>query len=281
MKLFKTNNYVYFLLGIILSLTNSYGQVLTKTKQLEFSVKDDVAIELNSKYTNIEFELTDNNTVSIDAVMDVEGLSQSEVEAYFKKWDFKVQEQNNKLVISSFLVNDSDVNRDKHGYYKGYFLDSVQLNAITSDIEVSKNTSSSPKQSQEIKTTDESINKHTRKFDYQAYIEEGDSYLLKWQKETNEPVGKRWFNKTKEERILMQQSIKENQSKKVEKESNVAKENINSREELVAKLKKSELSSTNVRSLPKRASINKTLKIKIPRHAHLNINVRHGKVILA
>jgi len=281
MKLFKTNNYIYFLLGIILSLTNSYGQVLTKTKQLEFSVKDDVAIELNSKYTNIEFELTDNNTVSIDAVMDVEGLSQSEVEAYFKKWDFKVQEQNNKLVISSFLVNNSDVNRDKHGYYKGYFLDSVQLNAITSDIEVSKNTSSSPKQSQEIKTTDESINKHTRKFDYQAYIEEGDSYLLKWQKETNEPVGKRWFNKTKEERILMQQSIKENQSKKVEKESNVAKENKNSREELVAKLKKSELSSTNVRSLPKRTIINKTLKIKIPRHAHLNINVRHGKVIIS
>ena len=75
MKLFKTNNYGYFLLGIVLTLTNSYGQVLTKTQQLEFPVKGDVAIELNSKYTNIEFELTDNNTVTIEAVMDIEGLS--------------------------------------------------------------------------------------------------------------------------------------------------------------------------------------------------------------
>ena len=95
MKLFKTNNYVYFLLGTVLTLTSSYGQVLTKTQQLEFQVKSDVAIELNSKYTNIEFELTENNTVNIEAVMDIEGLSQAEVEAYFKKWDFKVQEQNN------------------------------------------------------------------------------------------------------------------------------------------------------------------------------------------
>ncbi len=43
----------------------------------------------------------------------------------------------------------------------------------------------------------------------------------------------------------------------------------------------SERSKANIRSLPKRAIINKTLKIKIPRHAHLNINVRHGKVIFS
>ncbi len=277
MKLFKTNNYVYFLLGIVLTLTNSYGQVLTKTQQLEFPVKDDVAIELNSKYTNVEFELTDNNTVTIDAIMDIEGLSQIEAEAYFKKWEFRADEQNNKLVINSLSVNNASKSLDAHGYYEGYFIDSDQLDEITSGQKVL----SSPNQKNKIEYTDKSLKETTGNFDYEAYIEEGDSYLLKWQKENNEPVGKRWFNKTKEERILMQKPVKGDKPKKDKIATKEAKENINSKGELKAKLKKKELSKANVRSLPKRAIINKTLKIKIPRHAHLNINVRHGKVIFS
>ena len=272
MKLFKKNNYVYFLLGIALTVTSSYGQVLTKTRQLEFLVKDNVVIELNSKYTNIEFELTDKNTVVIEAVMDIEGLSQTEADAYFKKWKFNARQQKNKLVISSFLVNSASANFDKHGYYKGYF---INADAKTSEKKGNLNKVDT------FKYTDKSLNENTKKFDYDLYIEEGDRYLLKWQKKNKEKIGKRWFNKTKEERILLQKSLKDKQSKKVEKGKMESKVIINYKDKLKVKVKKGKLSKANVRSLPKRAIVNKTLKIKIPKHARLQINVRHGKVIIS
>lgn len=275
MKLLKTNNYVFFLLGIALTITNSYGQILTKTKQLEFSVKDGVAIELNSKYTNIELELTDNNTVTIEAVMDIEGLSQKEVDAYFKKWNFKANKQNNKVVISSILVDKSGSNLDKHGYYQGYFLDNTQLETIKTEIEIFKNVSSNANRKKEVKHSNKKLKENSETFDYDAYIEEGNAYLVKWQKENNEPIGKRWFNKTKEERKSMWKPKKNKQPTKETIES------LSSKNNLKATVKKSKLPNKNVRFLSKRAIVNKTLKIKIPRHAHLNIIVRHGKVIIS
>jgi len=273
MKLYKKNNGALFLLGIAFTLTNSFGQVLTKTKQLEFSVKSNAAIELYSKYTNIEFELTDNNTVTIEAVMDIEGLSQKEATAYFKKWELKANKKNNKLIISSILRNTTSL--DKHGYYSGYFIDGEQLDAIKPEkkgVLIQVNT---------FKYTDKSSKESSKVFDYKAYIEEGDRYLVKFQKENNEPVGKRWFNKTKKERILMQKSVQDNKPQKVKKATIKAIKSISSKEELKARLKKNKISKANVRSLPKRAIVNKTLKIKIPRHAHLNMTVRHGKVTIS
>tara|TARA_R110002073_G_scaffold53840_4_gene138869 strand:- start:75217 stop:76605 length:1389 start_codon:yes stop_codon:yes gene_type:complete len=275
MKLLRANNYMFFLLGMVLSLTNSYGQTLTKTKQLEFSVKDGVVIELNSKYTNIEFELTDDNTVTIEAVMDIEGLSQKEVDAYFKKWNFKANKQNNKIFISSILVDKSGSNLDKHGYYQGYFLDNTQLETIKTEMEIFKNVSSSPNRKKEAKPSDPKLKENSGEFNYVAYIEEGNAYLVKWQKENNEPIGKRWFNKTKEERKSMWKSRKNKQPTKETTES------LSSKANLIAKVKKSKLPNKNVRSLSKRAIVNKTLKIKIPRYTQLHITVRHGKVIIS
>lgn len=277
MKLYNIKNTMYFLFGIVFTITQSYGQVLTKTKQHTFSVKKDVVIELNSTYTNIEFELTDNNIVAIETVMDIEGLSKTEANAYFKKWEFKASKQQNKLIISSFLNNKTTKNLDKHGYYKGYFIDDSQLDAIAPEKKVSSKTN----ETKEANFTIKSSKEKSKVFDYKTYIEEGDRYLIRFQKETNEPVGKRWFNKTKKERILMQQSVKKKQPKKEKKTINVAKQNINSKEKLKAQLKKSKLPKANVRSLPKRAIITKTLKIKIPKYAQLAINVRHGKVIFS
>jgi len=274
MKLYSIKKHLYFLLGMAFTIAQSYGQVLTKTQQHSFSVPNNVAIELHSTYTNIEFELTDSNTVVIDAQMDIEGLSKSEANAYFKKWAFKASKQKNKLVIRSFLNNKTNENIDKHGYYNGYFIEGVQRNATRAD----KKEHSKINQSNETNFNVKSSIGNSKVFDYKAYIEEGDRYLFKFQKENNEPVGKRWFHKTKKERILLQNSIKKKQPKKALKN---AKQSINSKERLKASLKKNKLSKANVRSLPKRAIITKTLKIKIPRHAQLTINVRHGKIIFS
>lgn len=272
MKRFKKNAYLTFIIGItFLIFNNSYGQAITKNKQYKFDVQNNAVIELISKYANIEFELTDNNSVVIEAIMKIEGLSESEADTYFQEWKLVVDKKNEKLVINSILDNNNTKNIEKKGFYQGYFIDSPYLEEITSDIEQIKNTTISGNRLKENKGD----------FDYDAYIENGDSYLLKWQKTNNEPIGKRWFNKTKDERIQLQKSIKDMQPKKANKETSQNKDDINPKEALEAIANKSTLPKGNVRALPKRATVNKTLKIKIPRTAFLNINVRHGKVIFS
>lgn len=266
MKLFKRNIYVAMVLGVFF-LSNSYGQIFTKTKQHKFTVKNGVAIELNSKYTNIELEVTDTNVVEIDAVMDIEGLSKTQAEAYFKKWTLKADKQDNKLVINTSLFN-KNKSINKKGYYEGFFIDSSQFEEITKKI---KNYARNSQKKEDGNLT--KLSKERKGyFDYDAYVKEGNTYLLKWQKTNNEPIGKRWFNKTKKERIQLQ---------KVKKAKQSNKKTVRIEQKLGTKLKKNVQPKKNVRSLPKRAIINKTLKIRIPRNALLHLKVRHGKIVIS
>lgn len=260
MKLYKVYTSVIMIFGL-LSLSNSYGQALTKTKQYQFAVKEGTTIELNSKYTNIELELVDTNVVEIDAIMDVEGLTAKEATAYFEKWVLKTDRTSNKLQINTSLENKNTKSLQRHGYYQGFFIDKTQFNEIHDEIKnYEKEDSAKPsKEKKEI-------------FDFDAYVKEGDAYLLKWQKINKKPIGKRWFRKTKKGRIELRQKSKKAKRPK--------KEFVSPKEKLNAKFKKNTQSTRNVRSLPERAIINKTLKIKIPKTAFLSVKARHGKIVI-
>ncbi len=271
MKPYKKYNYSILVLGILLSITSSYAQIITKTKQLMLDVKQHVNIELNSTYTNLEFEIIDTNTIVIDAVMDLEGMSEKEANTYFKKWNLNANELQHKVVINSIVENRGN-NLNRNGYYKGYFIDKNQRDEINSEI----NKHSVLKSKKATKTP-----KETRIFDYDAYVKDGNAYLLKWQKQYQEPIGKRWFDKTKKERIQLQKAIKAKQPKKQKLATKSTILAIHPRQNLKVKLDKKTLPKTTVRALSKRTIINKTLKIKIPRHAQLTVKARHGKVVFS
>jgi hypothetical protein len=256
MKLFNIYIGVFLL---VVTLTNSYAQVVTKTQQHEFSVSEDVVVDITSKYTNLEFEFTDDDAVIVEAIMQVEGLTESEVEAYYKTWNFKANKFGNKVEITSVLQNNQGIGFKKNGYYQGYFLDADAL------------MSAQPEQTNiKVNSESSSTQKKQGKFDFDAYIDKGDTYLEQWERENNEKIGKRWYNKTKEERIKLRQPKKEVLAELDNKQTIVDKIELK---------KKSKLPSVNVRDLSKRAIINKTLKIKIPRNAKLNIKAKHGKVV--
>ena len=262
MKLVEIKIYISLVAGFMITIMG-YGQVITKKQQREFSVKEGVVIELDSKYTNVEFELTDSDRIVVDAIMQVEGLSQKEVDAYFKKWNLKVEKKNNKVVISSLLIDHFNSKLQKHGYYKGYFLDKETLNVAKSEMQVAKENFTSSNTQQR---------RGNEIFNFEAYIEKGNVYLKQWERENKEPIGKRWYNKTKEERKKMWKARKATQPKRENKPAIIEK---------TAFKKKSKLPNANVRALSKRAIINKTLKIKIPRKARLRIKARHGKVVFS
>ena len=267
MKQFKTYISIILIFGISVSIC--FGQKNTIKKQLQFDVSKNTTIELNSSYTNIEFELTDGNSVIIDALMNIEGLTKKDSDKYFKNWNIKAYKEHNKLIINSTLNNKNTTNLNKNGYYNGYFIDKNQLNLIKSEI---KNYSQNTKL---VKKTSNSTQLNKSVFDYDAYIKEGNNYLIKWQKENNETIGKRWFNKTKKERIALQKARKPNTERLAVKKQQTT---VNPKQNLKVKIKKNTQLKVNVRALSNRAIINKTLRIKIPKQALLSIKVRHGKV---
>lgn len=241
-----------------MTLTSSFAQKITKTDHYKFKVNENIAIEINSKYTNIEFELTDNNSIQIETIMEVEGLSENEVDTYFKQWNFKANKNKNKIVINSSLNTNKPI--QKKGYYKGYFIEGETLSDSKAGVE---------KLNKGLGISKKNNIKNQGEFDFKSYIKNGNAYLKQWEKENNEPIGKRFYNKTKAERIQLQKPQKKILPNLGEKPKVINKDLLK---------RKNEIPQNNVRKLSKRATVNKTLKIKIPRDVKLVVNARHGKV---
>lgn len=281
MKSFKYQIVLFQLLGL-LSTVGTYAQSFTKSKLTRISSKNITHVEVNSNYTNLEFEQIEGDKIILEASMQIDGLTQKEAENYFKKWKVKADNESNKVIISSVSTNRINSNWQRHGFYEGYFLNENQLTAISNKVNTSVKAISGIKQNNNLTSN----SKKTNAFDYEAYINEGNAYLLKWQKENNEKIGKRWFNKTREERIAMFKGVKPtkplkgNKTNKGLKSSKEEKLNVGHKIQQQAKLKKGLYPTANVRPLKKRAVIKKTLKIRIPKGLDLSIIMEHGKVIL-
>lgn len=259
MKLFKV--YISLCL-LVLTILNSFSQNKTRTLQHTFDVNKDVVVEITSKYTNLEFSYTDDDVVTIEAIMIVEGLTENEVEEYFKKWNPKPRKHNNKIIVSSVAQHNSNVEFKMKGYYEGYFLDTEELSFVN------------PKPDNKANSRTHHNEENIRElFDFDTYIEQGNDYLEQWEKKHNEKIAKRWYNKTKEERIKLRKP------KKPEKETVPVLDNKPAIVNKDMLKKKNELPNVNVRDLSKRAVVSKTLKVKIPRNAKVKINAKHGKIV--
>lgn len=252
MKLFKINTILVLLL-LFLGINKTFGQSYTFTKHQQSAVNNNTTVVLNSKYTNIELKSTNKNVVTIEAIMKVDGLSKKEANNYFKKWETNITKEESFLNINSNLKNTSNNNLNRNGFYNGYFIEESKMKEIKSEI---KN------------ITKKKSAKNNKIFDFNLYVKDGDAYLHKWQKENNESIGKRWFNKSKEERILLQKARKPNKQPK----------RVQPKEKLKNKLSRSIKPTANIRALSNRAIIKKTLKITIPKSVFLNIKARHGKI---
>ncbi|MBN4082766.1 hypothetical protein JYT50_00165 [bacterium AH-315-A23] len=77
------------------------AQKFDKTIKERFKVNTDVEVVINAAHTDIDIETWNKNEVSIEAVMEVEGLQKEEAEKLFKKWKFEALGNKNKVKISS------------------------------------------------------------------------------------------------------------------------------------------------------------------------------------
>lgn len=255
------------ILIVLFFVAKSSAQVIVKSHREIIPYKEGISIDLTTTYTNVEFITTDNPNIVIDAKFEIEGVTDKEAASYYSNWDFDINNKSDQLNIQSLIKQSNDPNYKKRGYYEGYFIDIKNLDSYEEPTDKRNNnenntTNKTPKKNSLAESGD-------KVFDYDDYIENGDEYLKRWEAKNNEKIGRRWYNKTKEERIQLRKPTKPALEPKSNYPTKAIKKELKNR---------NKLPETNVWSYSNRAIVKKTLKIELPENTKININSRHGKI---
>ncbi len=289
-----------FLLAITINVS---GQKQTKKKTETFSVNKDVTIDINTSYTDIVFQTWDKNTVSVEAIMEIEDASKEDANTYFEKWDFKATGDKSRISIRSksggnFIFDGgnvvfSDLDLD-------FDFDFVMPEFIIPDIDLSELTPFIVDIPEIPALALHGFN--SIDFDYEAYKKDGDKYLKEWKKKFNKEFDgnfkkeleawKKEMKEWKEEHKELFEEHRENQKKqayRIKKEHRKQLDEVRKKADEIRKqvqeAVKEEKSNYDYKFIidddDKNLKVKKTIIIKMPKDAKLKMNVRHGEVKLS
>lgn len=297
---------------LLLFQASIYAQtVVDKTKE-SYNVEEDVIIDLNTKRTNVIFETWNRDEVEIEAQVSSKDLSKEQLQQIANSWRLEVLGNSNKISIISNGVDAS---------YGGFSEMGNAISALNSEMieplmqnmigpmlkEMSTN--SLPPQFVE--------NLSNLKFDYEAYQNEGEAYVERYEKQVEDKFGKN-FAQVMEEwgqnvendaevwatQLERKMAAMKNSSEMAKREASLEKrleelgENFAQRMEAwasqfeggngsVTKTITTTPNGQTVRmfyssgnNLNTSTSVNEKLKrtlvIKVPKNAKIQLNVRHG-----
>ena len=177
---FKSSGVFVFLLAL-----SAYGQKETKTYNESFKVAGDAVIDINTSYADIEFETWDKNEVSVQAVIELEGATKEEADAYFKKGGIKILGNSKSIEIStqaeglfSYGTSIGDIQIDDFIIEIPEF---PELEPLFLDLEIPD-----LPEFPEIMEMPPMPLLGMQNFDYDRYQKEGKKYMKEWKKEFDE-----------------------------------------------------------------------------------------------
>ncbi len=284
---------------LLLCILFSAG-IFAQNKKLEktYKTKQDVSIVIDAKYTNIIIENWDKNEVAIDAYLEVGNLKGEDAKKALESWKLQTSGNSDKIEITSGGGTGMNLNVDMDlsslSESMGEFQDilgPMMANMIAPILEnISKNPLP-PEFHEKMGNMD---------FDYDAYKKDGDKYMEKWEKKMEKNFGKD-FEKSMEEwgkQFEKNSAVWEKDFEKkmeawgVDFEKNFGKdmekwgedfgkkmevwgENFGKEMEGRNNFKGGENETSRISTLGKRI-----IKIKIPRNAILELDVRYGELKL-
>jgi len=94
--------YKYKIVALLMLFTFSVqAQKFDKKVTENFKVNADAVIVINAVHTDVDIETWDKNEVSIEAIIEVEGVTKEEAEEIFDKWKFEALSNKSKVEIKS------------------------------------------------------------------------------------------------------------------------------------------------------------------------------------
>jgi len=292
------------ILGVALLVTPI---VAAQEKYVEtFSATKDIVIDVNTSYTNVIFDTWNKDKVQVEAFIEGDDLTKQEKQENFDAWDFEVVGNSKKVKITSSGSNSwegigelSDMDFAINLEFLGPLMEEMP----EMDFEM-------PEMPEEL------FELQGLHFDYNEFQKDEEGYMKEWEAQVEEVYGKdfeekmeAWgeeFGKKFEEKYGEEYQEKmeawgeeleekmEAWSEKYEEEiERKAEEMERSAEKLEKYYKTHNTKNSQIITSPDGKTIiingskpsnfkgKRTLRIKMPKNAKTNINVRHGEVKMA
>ncbi|MCA0932075.1 hypothetical protein LCM02_06405 [Lutimonas saemankumensis] len=307
----KTMQFKLFILVFALSI-GTFAQQYTKPVQ-EFKVGSNTTVSVEASYAEIEIIEWNKNKVEIEGLMSVQGLPEEEAKKIFESWDISVQADAEKITIRSNASNFGNeyffINSDK--YLGNVIVDIPEVTARITDIMdsvefVMPDFESFPEidmdMIQSFQISGDSIAFNFQDFEYDA------EDLKKWQEEHKEEMKKlqeelkknkvitvEQHRKMHEEQRKIQIEMKEIQKEAMkqareaqlmareahrEAEREARRHMTEERARMIEKgAKEREREVQRIIRDRQKVKIKKTLRIKVPKNAKLEMDVDYCKII--
>ncbi len=264
---------------LLFAVTVSFAQ---EEKKESFNVNKDVTIELNTSHTNIRFETWNKNKVEVEAFIEGEGLSQRERKDLLSKWNVSITGSSDKVTIAT----------NPGGTFPG--VDHLQLQELQNIGPMVLEMVGPMLENMPIPTLPEHFMKEVGglKFDYKEYQENPEEYMKAWEKKMENKFGKEFetemeawakeYEKNAEKMEKEMEAWGEKFGKDFEIKMEAWGENFGEQMEAwgenYAKQWEEGQSAGDGKLKP---GIKRTIIIKMPKDAKLELNVRHGELKLA
>lgn len=290
----------------------------SKTYKETFQVNPDVEVALNTSYADIEFSTWNKNEVQVEAVVTLEGASAEEAEAYFRDGGVKILGNSSRVEIGTQTDNSWAFRIDGERDFDfvmpampevGLLLDDLQLPEIPELMVLPEMPPMPPMHFEHFdyeayeKEGEAYLKRWKKEFDKQfnaeykaemeAWSQRAKERAEEWEKRWEEQQGER--EKQMEERAKqMEERAKqmEERTKQLEEREQQRAEAMRQRDEARAQMAEAREQARQHGEAPKvffmrgergdrNFTIKKTIKIRMPKNARLQLNVRHGEVKLA
>lgn len=295
-----------YILTVILGLTmiKSIGQTQTKTYSETFKVGDEAVLELNTSNADIEFDTWNKDQISIEAVVEIEGLAPEEAENYFKAHEVKI------------IGNSKEIEVSTGGGFNWNYGSAMNLKGLNIPIPEIPKIEPFLLEMPEMFYIDAMPPVPVPPippFDYNAYKEDGEKYLQEWQNNVQGKYGEDYRKKMEdwaEKMAVKREQMEEKRKGMIEARAKAREQMEEARSQQreaqqMARAKQQEAmaeqreqndmnrimflngdSGDNIYfrysdGTNKNIKIKKTIKIKMPKSVRLKMNVRHGEVKLA
>lgn len=299
-KLYKKG----FTLLTIFFLGTSFAQKFDKKFTENFKVNKDVEIVINASNSDINVTTWPKNEVQVEAFIEIEGLSKTEAEEYFKKWNFEALGNKKKVQIISKGSNAFGLKNDIVFFNNMDFkidfpeiempnFDSIVIPDMDFDFDFNF---------QSLDNLEENMKKDG-KYSFE-YHNDDEHIVIKTKKEWEEFKKSKKYKELKEElknsdlkiknalKNSKQQlkSINKKQVKEALYQAKLQIKNIDKEQIRVGLLKAKEAfknmnfsfnsNSDDLTINGKKVKIKKRIEIKVPKAATFDLNTRHCKVKL-
>ncbi len=282
-------NFSIILLLLACATTFSQSKKLEKT----YNTNKDVKVNIDSRYTRVIVEHWDKDQVVIEALLDSGNLTPEETKMQLKSWNLETSGDLREVSITSGGGVSWSEEMDMAGM--GDFMGNLQqlIAPIMTEMvaPLLENLAANPPLPPDFAAKMGNLH-----FDYEAYQKDGEKYMKKWEKKVETNFGKdfeksmeKWaaqFEKNAavwEKNVESQMALNEG---KFEEQMEHWAENFGSKMEQLGEniaremeFKENSVAPKNPNSRNPRNTV-RTLRIKVPANANLNLEIRHGEVKL-